>query len=216
MNTFQLFDRFILFLISNIVPVVHKIKVWTTFVFFNIVFYLFPFFIGMIIIWSMIIVFLFLLHFILVIWFLYLDMIVFPWWVIEVSSHHIPIKTKWTPLKCYVKQIVFIYFWFDLANVLQNKYAKWLFVVDYLYWNIRCKLHFSYNLKIQNYFLFRKGLLLFILWPMGALEIGLEASYIQLDNRLMQLFRTSCQLSVSLGFLIYSFSWLEVGIFDNM
>ena len=43
MNTFQLFDRFILFLISNIVPVVHKIKVWTTFVFFNIVFYLCPF-----------------------------------------------------------------------------------------------------------------------------------------------------------------------------
>lgn len=101
----------------------------------------FPFFVGMIIIWSMIIVFLFLLHFILVIWFLYLDMIVFPCLVIEGSSHHIPIKTKCTPLKCYVKQIVFIYFWFDLANVLENKYAKWLFVVVYLYWNIRCKLY---------------------------------------------------------------------------
>uniref|UniRef100_A0A2P2KLY3 Uncharacterized protein MANES_03G116500 n=1 Tax=Rhizophora mucronata TaxID=61149 RepID=A0A2P2KLY3_RHIMU len=46
-------------------------------------------------------------------------------------------------------------------------------------------------------------LLPFILWLTEALGIGLEASCILLDNKLMKLFRTSYQPLVSLVWLLF-------------
>lgn len=56
-------------------------------------------------------------------------------------------------------------------------------------------LNFSLNL--------RKESLLFIIWPMEVLEIGLEVSYILLDSRLMKPSKTSYRRSVLLGSILH-------------
>lgn len=50
----------------------------------------------------------------------------------------------------------------------------------------------------------RRNLLLFLVWLMETQQIGLEAFYIQLVNKQMKLFWTSCLASVLQGLFSYS------------